>query len=740
MEKLESESSTPALRARLETTKAQKGMKGRTLELQSILRHLNNDNRIATCDSPEHGDSDINPDSSDYDGNNTERGGSTSGHSAEDGNTEDPRNNLRIRLRNDALFELHGEVFETHIRKGVAKLQNPETKRSKPVSSRIIEYRQNKIQSLDEIFDRVAAETTSSDKKMQWTFATSSALARALARKVDRKYAQSGVRGSTTEQELMRHEKLPHIIYYAIDALVLQKGVDALLLYAALQEQHCLFSAAKKNIPFNNLFDFGVDIAKRLQDLELTEIGEDTLVYIPLAVVAWAFRLRINLHEKSDDQRHAAESRLDRSFHIPLKDLRHMANPMVQNQVAEISSPQSESACAEHSVDAGWPTISGRCRTGSISDENDTSSLEALANVASQTYQAHYEGDSGCGGSTMPLQFSMAMSAIPVPFQGSETTRDIRANAQSGVFNDSFALLSGGSVQSSSAMRGATRIIQAPGNNSTRRADPATDAGASPGSPHDAGARSSCANGSQIAECIREVDAVVPGSLFLPSQPSTDSGYASNVGSQQVYGTTSVASSSGPFLFETEGGGERVRAAAGQKRPQVGDNATSKRHRPCAAEIMETTENSEAGIEPSNADRTLAIEETPGLGVFASSLTAYNDNRDNGESNASNDFSALVPVESFATAPNAPVEVNHTPSYGAPGSAAGGPNISFRHTGQSSSLNLDLTGSQSNGPDLPFEGLDMDDVPNWASMGADSLVGIDLDDITNWNPLAWNFD
>ncbi|KAM3552434.1 hypothetical protein ARSEF4850_007395 [Beauveria asiatica] len=292
MEKLESESSTPALRARLETTKAQKGMKGRTLELQSILRHLNNDNRIATCDSPEHGDSDINPDSSDYDGNNTERGGSTSGHSAEDGNTEDPRNNLRIRLRNDALFELHGEVFETHIRKGVAKLQNPETKRSKPVSSRIIEYRQNEIQSLDEIFDRVAAETTSSDKKMQWTFATSSALARALARKVDRKYAQSGVRGSTTEQELMRHEKLPHIIYYAIDALVLQKGVDALLLYAALQEQHCLFSAAKKNIPFNNLFDFGVDIAKRLQDLELTEIGEDTLVYIPLAVVAWAFRLR----------------------------------------------------------------------------------------------------------------------------------------------------------------------------------------------------------------------------------------------------------------------------------------------------------------------------------------------------------------------------------------------------------------------------------------------------------------
>lgn len=105
----------------------------------------------------------------------------------------------------------------------------------------------------------------------------------------------------------------------------------------------------------------------------------------------------------------------------------------------------------------------------------------------------------------------------------------------------------------------------------------------------------------QSAECMRETVAAVPNedSLFLPFQPSIDSGYASNVATQQVCGTTPVASSPGSILSEIEGGGELLRAASGQKRSQVVDSATSKRHRPSAAEA---TDISATGVEPLNAD------------------------------------------------------------------------------------------------------------------------------------------
>lgn len=123
---------------------------------------------------------------------------------------------------------------------------------------------------------------------------------------------------------------------------------------------------------------------------------------------------------------------------------------------------------------------------------------------------------------------------------------------------------------------------------------------------------------SQNVECAEEAGSVASdeGSLFMPLQSSVDSGYVSNAGSQQMFGSTLVAPSSGAFVFpsalsscrnvqqdpaaaagETEGG-ERTDAAAGQKRTSAGDNAASKRHRRSAAKA---TANSKTG-RGSNAD------------------------------------------------------------------------------------------------------------------------------------------
>ena len=93
--------------------------------------------------------------------------------------------------------------------------------------------------------------------------------------------------------------------------------------------------------------------------------------------------------------------------------------------------------------------------------------------------------------------------------------------------------------------------------------------------------------------CMRETNDINTneGSLFLPSQPSIDSGYASIVGSQQVYGTTSMTSSSGTVLSNAEGGREAA----------LFGNAT-----------WEPAAGSEGSTEP-----TPAIEEASSLDILA---------------------------------------------------------------------------------------------------------------------------
>ncbi|KAM3537685.1 hypothetical protein ARSEF1564_009394 [Beauveria bassiana] len=267
---------------------------------------------------------------------------------------------------------------------------------------------------------------------------------------------------------------------------------------------------------------------------------------------------------------------------------------------------------------------------------------------------------------------------------------------------------------------------------------------------------------SQNVEYAGEAGSVASdeGSLFMPIQPSVDSGYVSNVGSQQMHGSTLAAPLSGAFVVprasssrsnvqrdpaaaagETEDDGSSVLEAAELKRthdqllsyqsvrgldalasaasqacPSHHDGAAGNRHLPVldspsdevAADVppigtsrrphaagqkrSAESEGSEHRLSrkrhnlptmdveheqntdlhppipeythPNNSpwelgasgehqsDRTLAIEETPGRGVFAtaSSRTAYNDTRDNDESNAPNDFSGLISGESVHVA------------------------------------------------------------------------------------------
>ncbi|TQV90237.1 hypothetical protein IF1G_11129 [Cordyceps javanica] len=137
---------------------------------------------------------------------------------------------------------------------------------------------------------------------------------------------------------------------------------------------------------------------------------------------------------------------------------------------------------------------------------------------------------------------------------------------------------------------------------------------------------------SQNSECVGEAGSIASEEepFFTLHQPSIDSGYLSNAASQQMRSTAPVVSSSGAFsctdlLYsrhnapkdsaastdEAEDGEGSVREAVGQKRPQIGVHATSKRRRQSTSgtvedsEDLENLEDSDTGVKPSNADRAM---------------------------------------------------------------------------------------------------------------------------------------
>lgn len=161
---------------------------------------------------------------------------------------------------------------------------------------------------------------------------------------------------------------------------------------------------------------------------------------------------------------------------------------------------------------------------------------------------------------------------------------------------------------------------------------------------------------SQNAARVEDTDTASSSeeSIFGPTQPSTDSGYMSDAGRRQLQSITSMPSSSSALFFpnplpsprldtpqdptaatcETRGGGEGGRAPAGQKRPQVEENATSKRHKSSAANtatalIPSETLNADPDFEISgsqNGSDNSDNGETSGLDLLANVVSSIAEN------------------------------------------------------------------------------------------------------------------
>ncbi|KAM3501730.1 hypothetical protein MY11210_009298 [Beauveria gryllotalpidicola] len=117
------------------------------------------------------------------------------------------------------------------------------------------------------------------------------------------------------------------------------------------------FTNAKKEISKNDVFEFANNTAQRLRDLELTEIPDDILVLDPLAVVAWAYHLRLGLTNLAglglnlarhfvEKRQDAAQGRLGREFYVSLRSLRRTSKPGVQNVLGDSSAQRPEAASA----------------------------------------------------------------------------------------------------------------------------------------------------------------------------------------------------------------------------------------------------------------------------------------------------------------------------------------------------------------------------------------------------------
>ncbi|KAM0670862.1 hypothetical protein ACQRIU_001257 [Beauveria bassiana] len=217
--------------------------------------------------------------------------------------------------------------------------------------------------------------------------------------------------------------------------------------------------------------------------------------------------------------------------------------------------------------------------------------LDALASAASQACPSHHDGGSGYSGSAISPQFSMATSAMPIAIRGSETNL-----AEPGREVVIF---------------GETDRYEAPPN-----------------------------------------AALAAGNRHLPVLDSPSDEVAADV---PPIGTSRWPHAAGhKRSAESEGSEHRLsRKRHNLPTMDVEHEQNTDLHPPIPEYTHPNNSPWELGASGEHqSDRTLAIEETPGLGVFAtaSSRTAYNDTRDNDESNAPNDFSGLISGESVHVA------------------------------------------------------------------------------------------
>ncbi|KAM3466939.1 hypothetical protein MY5147_008925 [Beauveria neobassiana] len=556
-----------------------------------------------------------------------------------------------LTLEQDVLFTCHAETFERKIRDGIATLRSASPEEQRSLFCRVVGYRANPSKSLCEIFDEDVAHTTSRNAKAQWLPKFSASAATVVARAHDAQFSESGIRDK--EREIVRKSKLAHIVHQTINELIPARqvtngpegpipgpviGVNALIICSALN--------GTSTAP-NKFFKSFSEVCDILGLPNLARLSLDVTAQLDHAEKRWQIATQ-NWERMTRAEIKVARTQLGQDMQVSLGDLRRLcldqsdAELMTaevrpsENSVPDHDSSSQNVECAgeagsvasdegslfmpfQPSIDSGYVSnvgsqqmhgstlaapLSGAFVVPSASSSRsnvqrdpaaagvvqnlsrEATSLDALASAASQACPSHHDG-----GSAISPQFSMATSAMPIAIRGSETNL-AEPGREVVVF-------------------GETDRYEAPPN-----------------------------------------AALAAGNRHLPVLDSPSDEVAADV---PPIGTSRWPHAAGQKRSaESEGSEHRLsRKRHNLPTMDVEHEQNTDLHPP----IPEYTHpnNSPWELEVSaehQSDRTLAIEETPGLGVFAtaSSRTAYNDTRDNDESNAPNDFSGLISDESVHVA------------------------------------------------------------------------------------------
>ncbi|EJP62044.1 uncharacterized protein BBA_08968 [Beauveria bassiana ARSEF 2860] len=450
-------------------------------------------------------------------------------------------------LKKRTLFELHGRRVESHIRDGIAKLQSECSPTWVSLSSQIVKYRLQNNRRLDRVFDDISNRTRSAletNDRLDLDIAQAAKALQEKAQKLKWTYkndswtarailrecdAQFSKSKDPNKEREQRRQEKLALLIYHLMNELFPILGAGVILIYAAMREQHCYLDEARR-DIHDIPGFANFAAKRVETIDISEI-KNVAVHFPLAVVGWA---------------------LGKSFFEICELLRlHSLKCMALNY-----------------------------------DKFDEAEEEYLA------AQEHLMADQEDAGIRLDRGLSLSFEELQEQAAGEGKMTNHQEHTAS--------------LSSMSSSEGPMASLLS-----------SDDAGAGLGGTNEcqigSGHLASCDNpAAQNPACARGTDAAVSNeeSLFCPTQPSTDSGYMSNVGSQQWHHATSVTSSSGAFLLPSplsshlhtqqgtaaaagESGGEGAGAAAGQKRPQVEDIPTSKRHRPSAEE---TAENSDPSV------------------------------------------------------------------------------------------------------------------------------------------------
>ncbi|KAM3524613.1 hypothetical protein MY4038_007671 [Beauveria bassiana] len=576
-----------------------------------------------------------------------------------------------LTLEQDVLFTCHAETFERKIRDGIATLRSASPEEQRSLFCRVVDYRANPSKSLCEIFDEDVAHTTSRNAKAQWLPKFSASAATVVARAHDAQFSESGIRDK--EREIVRKSKLAHIVHQTINELIPARqvtngpegpipgpviGVNALIICSALN--------GTSTAP-NKFFKSFSEVCDILGLPNLARLSLDVTAQLDHAEKRWRIATQ-NWERMTRAEIKVARTQLGQDMQVSLGDLRRLCLDQSDAELMTAEVRPSENSVPDH--DSSSQNVECAGEAGSVaSDEGSLfmpfqPSVDSgyLSNVGSQ--QMH--------GSTLAAPLSGAFVVPSASSSRSNVQRDPAAAAGETEGDGSSVLEAAGlkrthdQLLSYQSVRGLDALASA-----ASQACPSHHDGGSAISPQFSMATSAmpiAIRGSEtnLAEPGREV--VVFGETDRYEAPPNAALAAGNRHLPVLDSPSDEVAADVPPI-----GTSRWPHAAGQKRSAESEGSehrlSRKRHNLPTMDV-EHEQNTDLHppipeyTHPNNSpwelevsgehqsDRTLAIEETPGLGVFAtaSSRTAYNDTRDNDESNAPNDFSGLISDESVHVA------------------------------------------------------------------------------------------